>query len=534
MGNISAIDYTIIFVYLVGILFIGIWVVRKQKMTSSSYFLAGRSLNWAMVGAALFASNISTIHMVGLASAGYSDGLVQGNFEWMAAFILILLGLIFAPFYFNNGISTLPEFLEKRYDGRSRTLLAILALAGALFMHIGISLYAGAVVFEKFFNINRWYSLFLIAGFTSVYTVLGGLKSVVVTETVQTVILIIGASLMTILAIMALPEHGVTNLQELKAALKPDQLSLIRSAESSPKLPWYAILLGYPVLGIWYWCADQTIVQRVLGAKTLRDAQVGPIFAGFIKILPVFIMVLPGILAYVLYNNVVNDPNDALPVLIINLLPVGLKGIMAAALLAALMSTIAAALNSSATLVSVDIVKRTNPGVSDKKQVRVGRWTAVLVMIMAILWSPMIEKFTSIFDAINEILARLSPPIACVFLLGVMWKRGTKEASAFTILFGFILGILVFILDFTGERIITHVWGIPYMLQSWWLFVICCVVFVVVSLFTPKPLPHQLDNLTLDRPMAFITKGKVSGIGDPRVLAGLLVLVMAVLYYVFK
>ncbi len=533
-GNISIIDYSIILLYLLGILFIGVWVVRRQKMTSSSYFLAGRSLNWVLVGAALFASNISTIHLVGLASAGYSDGIVQGNFEWMASFVLILLGLIFAPFYFRNKISTLPEFLEKRYDGRSRTLLAILAIAGALFMHIGISLYAGAVVFEKFFNIDRWYSLLLIAVFTSIYTVLGGLKSVVVTETVQTVILIIGSSIMTLLAIFALPEMGVTNLQELKAALKPDQLSLIRTAESSSKLPWYAILLGYPVLGIWYWCADQTIVQRVLGAKSLRDAQIGPIFAGFIKILPMFIMVLPGVIAYVLFNDVIVDPNDALPVLIISLLPTGLKGVMAAALLAALMSTIAAALNSSATLVSVDIVKRTRPNVSDKNQVRIGRWTSVLVMILAILWSPMIEKFSSIFDAINEILARLSPPIACVFLLGVMWRRGTKEASAATILFGFIIGIIVFIVDFTGERIITNVWGIPYMMQSWWLFVLCVVIYVIISYITPRPLPEQVDKFTLDRPMAFVTKGKITGISDPRILAGILLMIMILLYYLFR
>lgn len=527
-------DYVIIFTYLAGILFIGIWVVRKQKMTSSSYFLAGRSLNWALVGAALFASNISTIHMVGLASAGYSDGLVQGNFEWMAAFVLIILGLVFAPFYFKNKISTLPEFLEKRYDGRSRTLLAVLAIAGALFMHIGVSLYAGAVVFEQFFHINRWYSILLIAGITALYTVLGGLKSVVVTETVQTIILIIGATAMTILAIFALPEHGITSYAELESALKPDQLSMIRSAESSPKLPWYAILLGYPVLGIWYWCADQTIVQRVLGAKSLKDAQVGPIFAGFIKILPVFIMVVPGIFAYILYGDIINDPNDALPTLIIQLLPTGLKGLLAAALLAALMSTIAAALNSSATLVSVDIVKRNNPQVSDKSQVRIGRWTAFLVMVAAILWSPMIEKFTSIFDAINEILARLSPPIACVFILGVFWKRGTKQASAFTIIFGFILGISVFWADFGGERIISNVWGIPYLLQSWWLFVACCLVYIIISLFTPRPAEENIRELTLDNPLAFITKGHISGMADPRILALVLLVIMVFLYYIFR
>ncbi|MCK4343814.1 MAG: sodium/solute symporter, partial [Bacteroidales bacterium] len=264
--TIPTLDLIIIVTYMIGILVAGVWVVRKQKMTSSSYFLAGRSLRWPLVGAALFASNISTIHLVGLASAGFEDGLVQGNFEWMATFILVLLGLVFAPFYFKNKISTLPEFLEKRYNGVSRGLLAFLAIVGALFMHIGISLYAGAVVFENFFGVNIWISIGLISIITSIYTVLGGLKSVVITETIQTVILILGASLMAIIAIKALPDVGIHSYAELKEAVKPDQLKLLRSYESSPKLPWYSIILGYPVIGLWYWCADQTIVQRVLGA----------------------------------------------------------------------------------------------------------------------------------------------------------------------------------------------------------------------------------------------------------------------------
>ena len=305
--KIPLLDLIIIVIYMLGILAVGILVVKKRQMTSSSYFLAGRSLNWALVGAALFASNISTIHLVGLASAGFEDGMVQGNFEWMATLLLVVLGLIFAPFYFKNKISTLPEFLEKRYSGVSRGLLAFLAIVGALFMHIGISLYAGAVVFENFFGISIWISIGIIALVTSIYTILGGLKAVVVTESIQTVILIIGAGIMAFLALKALPEHGVHSYADLKEAVKPDQLNLFRSYESNPKLPWYSLVLGYPIIGLWYWCADQTIVQRVLGARSLRDAQIGPIFAGFIKILPVFLLVVPGILAYVLFGDIINN-----------------------------------------------------------------------------------------------------------------------------------------------------------------------------------------------------------------------------------
>jgi len=541
--SIPFLDLAVIVLYLAGILLVGVWVARKQKMTSNSYFLAGRSLNWAVVGAALFASNISTIHLVGLAAAGYRDGMVQGNFEWMAAFLLIVLGLVFAPFYFKNRISTLPEFLEKRYSGASRSFLAFLAIVGALFMHIGISLYAGAVVFENFFGIDKWYSIIIISIITSIYTVMGGLKSVVVTETIQTIVLIAGASILAIIAVFALPDKGITTMAELKNALRPDQLVLLRSAESSPNLPWYSIILGYPVIGLWYWCADQTIVQRVLGAKTLRDAQIGPIFAGFIKILPVFIMVVPGILAYALFSDIIGDnANDTLPVLINQLLPTGLKGLLTAALLAALMSTIAAALNSSATLVSVDIVKRIRPKTNDQQLVRIGRWTAIIVMLLAIAWSPMIERFRSIFDAINTILSVLAPPIAVIFLWGVFWKRGTKEASLITIITGFVAGALVFLIDFPafegifgeGVKPITDILGIPYMMQGWWLFVFLSIVYFIVSLLTPKPDQEKIKGLVFEKPIHVLTKGKITGFSDPRILSAILFVVMIILYFIFS
>jgi SSS family solute:Na+ symporter len=505
-------------------------------MTAGNYFLAGRSLNWVYVGAALFASNISTIHMVGLAAAGFSDGIVQGNFEWLAPFLLILLGLVFAPFYFKNRISTLPEFLERRYNGLARSLLAFLALMGALFMHIGISLYAGAVVFENYFGIDMWISILMIAGITALYTIMGGLKSVVFTETAQTVILIFGGLVLAVMAVLALGHHGIHSLADLRAAVKPGQLTLLRSYESSPKLPWYSILLGYPVIGIWYWCADQTIVQRVLGARSLDDARRGPVFAGFIKILTVFMMVIPGIIAYALFRTEINDPNDTLPVLIIRLLPVGFIGLLSAALLSALMSTIAAALNSSATLVSVDIVQRLRPGITDRQQVRIGRWTAAVVMVLAIAWSPMIGRFISIFDAINQILAVLSPPIATVFLLGVFWRRGNAPGAVTAIIAGSLLGIGAFVLDFpvVGDvKLISEGLHIPYMLQSFLLFVISSVIFVTVSLATAPPPQEKIATTTLESPLAFL-KGKITGISDPRILSLILMAILVVLYIIFE
>jgi SSS family solute:Na+ symporter len=539
-------DVIIIAVYLVGILAIGLYSVRRTKMSSDNYFLAGRGLKWLIVGAALFASNISTIHMVGLAAAGYNEGLVWGNFEWLAVFTLILLGLIFAPFYYKTRITTLPEFLEKRYGPNSRTFLAVMGIFAALFIHIGLSLYAGAVVFKSFFGIDVTLSIVLISIITASYTILGGLKAVMVTESVQTIILIAGAILLTVFGIMALPQHGIHNLADFRAAVKPGQLSMLHSADSikalSPEgansgLTWYACLLGYPVLGIWYWCTDQTHVQRVLSAKTLNDAEKGPLFAGLLKILPVFILVLPGVIGYVLFRDTIGtDANQTFPILIEKLLPTGLRGIMAAALLSALMSVIAAALNSSATLVSVDIVKRLKPSVSDKQQVFIGRITAVIIMLIAMSWSTQGDKFTSIFEAINKIAAAMAPPITTVFLFGVFFKRGTKQASIITLIVGFLMGVVSFCLDFaplSGKMYITDGLGIPFMMQAWWLFCINSVIFVIISYLTPKPDAKAVEECTWKSPLAFLTEAKFEGFRDTRLLAGLLLTVLIVLYFIF-
>ena len=544
--NVSIIDTSIIIIYLVGILLVGVFSVSQKKMSSEAYFLAGRDLNWIMVGSALFASNISTIHLIGLAASGYSEGLVWGNFEWMATITLIILSLVFAPFYFKSRISTLPEFLEKRYSPASRTFLAFMAILGALFVHIGMSLYAGAVVFKAFFGIDVMVSIVIISIVTSIYTVIGGLKAVVLTEAIQTVVLIFGSLALTIFGVYALGDHGIHTLAEFKALLKPGQLEMLHTDEtigrisadgSSSGLTWYAVLLGYPVLGLWYWCSDQTIVQRVLGAKTLRDAQVGPLFAGVLKILPVFILVLPGVIAYVLFKDKIGaDANQAFPVMVNELLPVGMKGIMGAAMLAALMSTVASALNSTGTLVAVDIVQRLRPDTSDKQLIFIGRVASVVIMILAIFWSTQGERFTSIFEAINKIAAAIAPPISTVLLWGIFSKRGTKEAAIVTMSVGFLLGVTAFCFDFapiSGAMYITKGMGIPFMMQAWWLFCICTVIYFIVSYLTPKPDPEVIANYTWESPLSILTKEKITGIGDVRVLSGLLLLALGILYSIF-
>lgn len=562
--TISSLDLTVIIAYLIGIMIIGIWVGYRKHASSKQYFLAGKSLGWFSIGAALFASNISTIHLVGLAASGHEAGLVIGNFEWMASFCLIILGLVFAPFYFKSKISTLPEYLEKRYSPQARTWLAFVAIAGALLIHIGISLFAGAKLFESFLGIPIMYSILIISTVTVIYTVLGGLKAVVVTETIQTFLLLGGAILITVLGIKYLPELGIDSFSDFSREIKSDQMSMVHSIRNSEghlnEYSWLAVLLGYPILGIWYWNSDQTIVQRVLGSKSLSDSQRGPLFAGFLKILPVFLMVFPGIIGYLMYKNGVIDVFDVekgkvdynltLPAMINHLVPSGIKGLLAAGLLAALMSTIAAALNSCSTLISVDIIKRIKPDTTDEKQVFYGRISTGVIMILAILWSTQGEQFGTIFEAINKIPMIFAPAVTTVFLLGVFWRRGTNKAALATFAAGCGVGLAYFVIDmpsvgglFLSNPVANfgglvsdpiHGIGIPFMLVGPILCAMCIVIYVTVSLSTPAPAPEKLENLCWDHPLQVITKGKLKGVGDPRVIAGILVGTMCVLYYLLS
>lgn len=538
----TTLDIAIVIFYLIGIMAVGIYAGYRKNTTSKQFFLAGKTLRWPMIGAALFTANISTIHLVGLAADGYRIGFVVGNFEWMATFCLIILGLVFVPFYLRSNIDTLPEFLEKRYSLAPRMIMAFITIVSALLIHIGISIYAGAMVFDYFFGIPVLWSVIVIAVVAATYTILGGLRAIVVTDTIQAVLLLSGAVVLTLFAIFALPEQGIHSLTDLKAAVKSDQLSMLHSFRNPEtgrlnEYSWVSVLLGYPILGIWYWCTDQTIVQKTLGARSMRDGQLGAVFAGGLKILPLFFMVLPGVLGYVLFQDLIDQPNDTLLVMIQELLPTGLKGLLAAGLLAAVMSTVESALNSTATVMAEDIVKRLRPATSDRTLVTVGRVTAGVVILLAILWSPYAGRFVSIFEAINKIPMMFAPAITCVFLLGVFWKRGTKEAAVVTFLFGLTLGVVYFLVDlpaFGSTRLVADTWGIPFMQVGWWLFCMCVVVYVVTSLLTPAPTQEQLDAIHWQPPMKVIREAKLSGYADPRIVSLGLFALMAILYFLLR
>jgi len=530
-------DLAVIAAYLFGIVGLGLWAWFRRSRAegaagqsgASAYFLAGGSLRWPVIGLALFSTNISTIHLVSLAQEGYVNGLAYGNFEWMAAFLLIVLSFFFAPFYVRSRVATLPDFLERRYGRGSRDFLAVLSIFSAVFIHIGFSLYTGAVVLKGLFGIDINFSIFLTAALTGIYTIVGGLLAVVMTESVQTVILIAGAACLVVIGLAQAGGWG-----GLAASVEPVKLTILRTAAETPSLPWYSVFLGYPVIGLWYWCADQTIVQRVLGAKDERHARLGPLFAGFIKILPVFLFVLPGVIAAALIRQgrlpAIEDSADAYSLLINHLLPVGLKGVVAAALLAALMSTVSGALNSISTLFSLDLYKRWRPRTSERGLTRVGRVVTFAGMIAAILWSPLISHYQSIFQGITALICYIAPPITAVFVWGVFWRKASSAGSLATLSAGSILGLAVFLLDWFKDK---TGWTVPSMMATFYLFVVCSAILVGVSLVRPHRHTAESETLVWKSPLAAL-RGKFGGGGlDYRLVAAALFAVMIVLYVIF-
>jgi SSS family solute:Na+ symporter len=593
--SVGPIDLAVIGVYLVGIVAVGcaagLWI-RRGQAEASSYFLAGGTLTWPVIGLALFSTNISTIHLVSFAQEGYDNGLAYGNFEWMAPFTLIVTSLFFAPFYIRSRVATLPDFVEMRYNRHCRDLLAVLSIVAAICIHIGFSLYTGAIVLQGMFGIPLLHSIIVIAALTGLYTIVGGLMAVVVTESIQTVILLAGAIVITAIAYWKV--GGFSGIHEtLEAHNELVKMTVLRSADDASRLPWYSVFLGYPVIGIWYWCADQTIVQRVLGAKDENHARIGPLFAGFIKILPVFIFVLPGLIFFVLVRQGAIDEAklENLPigqqvtldgrevsvtdqrlrlegrrleaagrlldvegknvyvedgvlyvnghaekntkaiysVMIQELLPVGLKGVVAAALLAALMSTVSGALNSIATLFSYDIVKRWRPATTDHQLVFIGRVTTLVAMVAAIVWSPFIDQFGSVFQAITAIICYIAPPITAVFLWGVFWRRASGVAAVLTFYLGSALGLAVFVLDYFK----VSWWKVPSMMATFYLFIACSSIMLLVSLVKPHEHTAQSEILVWDQPLAALSSPGWRGLGNYKVLAALLFATMVVLYVIF-
>ena len=515
---------------------LGCWVGFRQRrgLQGDGYFLGGRVFTWPIIGLALYSTNINAIHIVSLAQEGFRTGLVYGNYEWMAPFTLIALALFFAPFYIRSRVATLPDFLEKRYNQNCRDWLAGMSIVSAVFIHIGFSLYAGAVVIKGMFGIPIMTSIITISVLTGFYTILGGLLAVEVTESIQAIVLILEATCIT-----AIGFYHVGGWSGLMENVEPVRMTLLRGADdpTHANLPWYAVLFGYPVIGIWYWCTDQTIVQRVLGARDQNHARVGALFAGFTKIVDVFIFVMPGVICYALLRqgklpmNELSNSVDTYAVMIRHLLPVGLRGFVAASLLAALMGSIAGALNAIATLFSYDIYKRRHPDVSDKKLIVIGRIVTFGAMIFAIIWSPLISHYSSIYAGGITLVSCVAPSISVVFLFGVFWRRASGKAAFTTLWVGSILGLTVFLLDWFKEY--TH-WNIPSLLSSFYLFCLCSAVLIVVSLFRPHEHSEESEKLVWKSLSDSLSDKGWRGIGNYKVLSVVLFVTIIVLYAIFQ
>jgi len=558
--GISSVDYLTIIVYLVGIVGLGIWAGfrRRKGGEGSHYFLAGNTLTWPVIGLAMFAANISTVHLVSLAESAYKYGLIYGNFEWMAGFILILLSLFFAPLYLRSKVPTLPDYLERRFNRNCRDWLAIISIISAVVIHIGVALYTAAWVLRGIIGVppdaqilgidSLMFFIITLGLLTGIYTMLGGLLAVVWTESVQTILLLVGAVVITLVGFIKIGGWEILT-QTLQTEPHPmanipgsginrgtsNFLSMLRTSDDPSGLPWYSILLGYPVLGIWYWCCDQTIVQRVLAAKDEKQARLGPLFCAFLKILPVFFFVLPGIICVALVQNnyfggeAPRSAADTYTFMITHMLPVGLKGLIAAAMLAAAMQTCSAALNSTATLFSYDIVKRWKPDTTDHKLVVIGKITTIAATILAIVLSPIFGHYSTIIEGLNKLISYIAPPITTVFLLGVFWKKASGKAAFITLISGAVLGLVIFYLDWNG------IFVSNFMMTAFYLLVLCFVIMIISSFMFPEPLKEEAKILVWENwkePLKGEAKGFV--LGNYKILSAAVFITFILLYYVFR
>ena len=494
----ETLDWVVLSLYFLALLAIAVWVIRQQNKNTEDYFLAGRNVGWFVIGASIFASNIGSEHVVGLAGTGAESGMPMAHYE-LHAWIVLLLGWLFLPFYMRSGVFTMPEFLEKRFDARSRWFLSIFSIIGYVLTKVSVTIYAGGVVVSQLIGLSFYEGAILTVLITGAYTVLGGMRAVVYTEALQTIVLILGSLTITYLGFQA-----IGGFDELKAAAGGEHFNMWRPA-SDPEFPWTGMLFGGAIVGIWYWCTDQYIVQRTLSAANIKIGRRGAIFGAYLKILPIFIFLIPGIIAYALKQQGLLEyekSDQVFPALVQYLLPAGLKGLVAGGLMAALMSSLASVFNSSSTLFTVDIFKKMYPDTSEKRLVNIGRVATGIVVVLGMLWIPIMQKIGGgvLYQYLQSVQAYIAPPITAVFLLGILWKRINAHGAIATLLFGLIVGTLRIIAELNTLDGDVGLWAsfaqINFAHMAIFMFIACCMVCIIVSLMTPTPSEAQLSGLT--------------------------------------
>lgn len=489
-------DWWVLAFYFAILIGVAVWVVLQKNKNTEDYFLAGRNVGWFVIGASIFASNIGSEHVVGLAGTGAESGMPMAHYE-LHAWIVLLLGWLFLPFYIRSGAFTMPEFLEKRFDARSRWFLSVFSLAGYVVTKVSVTIYAGGIVVSELLGIPFWYGAIGIVVFTGMYTVIGGMKAVIYTETLQTIILIAGSIIITYLGL-----QEVGGWTELRATVGSEHFNMWRPM-NDPDFPWTGLLFGGTIVGIWYWCTDQYIVQRTLAANNIKIGRRGAIFGAYLKILPIFIFLIPGIIAFALAKQGVltyEKADQVFPVLVKTLLPTGLKGLVAGGLMAALMSSLASVFNSCSTIFTIDIYKKLKPQMSEKKLVNVGRFATIIVVVLGIIWIPIMEKIGggTLYRYLQSVQSYIAPPITAVFVLGILWKRVNAKAAIVTLL----SGLVVASLRIAAELNIDNLTGIAYSFaainfahMAIFMFIFSVIVCVIVSLTSEAPNYEAIKGL---------------------------------------
>lgn len=480
----ASLDWMIIAIYFIAVFFIAFRAGKAQTTDggSADFFLAGRNTGWMVVGASIFASNIGSEHLIGLAGTGAASGVAVAQFEIIAGFALLLLGWFFVPFYLSSGVFTMPEFLEKRFSKGARTYLAVVSVVGYVLTKISVTIAAGGIVFETLLGVDFWTGALIVVVATGVYTVWGGLRAVLYTDALQMVILLFGAIVITVIGLDA-----VGGWSAMSEAAGDKAMSLWRPM-SDPDFPWTGILFGAPILAVWYWCTDQYIVQRVLSANGIEGARRATIMAAALKQLPLFIFVIPGVIAAVLVDQgrmTLAQPDAALPTLIGELLPAGLRGLLVAGLLAALMSSLSSVFNSCSTIVTMDLYQPLRPEATESELVTVGRISTTALVGLGLLWIPFIKLVSGqLFQYLQEVQSYIAPPIAAVFLIGLLWRGATARGAAWTLGLGAMLGVVKLLLVINEANLsgpLLWVADINFLEFAFLLFVASGVILVLTS-----------------------------------------------------
>jgi SSS family solute:Na+ symporter len=528
--SFSALDWTVVALYFVANTAICVWCALMKEKDTADYFLASRSAGWFLIGSSIFASNIGAEHLIGLAGSGAGDGMAFAHWE-LHSYLILVLGWVFAPFYLRAKIFTTPEFLERRYTPATRTFLSVIFLVSYILTKASVTIFAGAFAIQTILGYDVisiplfgdvdffWFSALSLVVITGVFVVLGGMKSVLWTEAMHVPVLLIGSAVLLIVGL-----YQIGGLDALRAA-NPETIHLWRPLSTTPETqgfpgflfdpsatPWLGVLLTSPIIGLWYWCTDQYIVQRVLTARNLKEARRGTMFAGYLKLAPVFIFLLPGMIAVALwkqgapgFESIETNPQGAFPILVSNLLPVGLKGLVLAGMLSALMSALASLFNSTATLFTVDFYKRLRPQSTEKHLVTVGRIATAGVIVLGMAWIPFLQDLGQgqLYTYLQLVQSLLAPSIAAVFMAGIFFDTVTPKSGLIGIVTGFVIGMSRLIFQALHEMygiqwpgIVQDFVDLNWLYFSFFLFVFTCVLIFVVSAVTPKASPEKLAGLT--------------------------------------